>query len=166
MVPLRQCKKTSVGVKFRNAPIPNVKPRLTYLDAAGNHGLVCNPGVKAMRATLLERALEVSFRRAGGNPARQPSTYSLLGEVFSKDDLSKLFPGKLSTPEADKRKLLAMEYLDIINELPRGHARTAKLGMLRERFPDASVADDGDAMFGSTSNFLVHQRVTSHVKYG
>ena len=26
------------------------------LDAAGNHGLVCNPGVKAMRATILEKA--------------------------------------------------------------------------------------------------------------
>ena len=37
-----------------------------------------------------------------------------------------------------------MEYLDI-HELPRGHIRTAKLGMLRERFPDAAVADDGDA---------------------
>ena len=34
------------------------------LDAAGNHGLLCNPGVKAKRATLLERALEGSFRRA------------------------------------------------------------------------------------------------------
>ena len=101
-----------------------------------------------MRATLFERALEVSFRRAGGNPARQPSTYSLLGEVFSKDDLSKLFPGKLSKTEADKRKLLAMEYLDIINEFPRGHIRTAKLGMLRERFPDVAVPDDNDASNG------------------
>ena len=78
-----------------------------------------------MRATLLERALEVSFRRAGGNPVRQPSTYSLLGEIFSKDDLSKLFPGKLSAKEAQKRKKLAMEYLNIINEIPRGHVRTA-----------------------------------------
>lgn len=95
-------------------------------------------------ATLLERALEVSFRRAGGNPARQPSTYSLLGEIFSKNDLSKLFPGKLSQKEADKRKLLAMEYLDIINEIPRGHIRTARIGMLRERFPDAAIPDDDD----------------------
>jgi len=101
-----------------------------------------------MRVTLLERALEVSFRRAGGNPARQPSTYSLLGEIFSKNDLSKLFPGNLSKKESDKRKLLAMEYLDIINELPRGHIRTAKIGVLRERFPDAAIPDDDDAING------------------
>ena len=54
----------------------NLKCQATsnLLDSAGNHGLVCNPGVKAVRATLLERALEVSFRRAGCNPVRQPST--------------------------------------------------------------------------------------------
>ena len=96
-----------------------------------------------MRVTLFERTLEVSFRRAGGNPARQPSTYSLLGEVFSKDDLSKLFPGKLSKTEADKRKLLALEYLDIINKFPRGHIRTANV----------AVPDDNE-LFGSISSFL------------
>ena len=113
------------------------------LDPAGNHGLLCNPGVKAKRATLLERALEVSYRRAGGNPARQPATYSLLGDIFSKDDVSRLFPGKLSATESDKRKKLAMEYLNIINDMPGGAQRTAQLGMLREQFPDAvNVADD------------------------
>ena len=136
------------GCGVQKCTNPRCQATSDSLDAAGNHGLVCNPGVKAMRATLFERALEVSFRRAGGNPARQPSTYSLLGEVFSKDDLSKLFPGKLSKTEADKRKLLAMEYLDIINEIPRGHIRTAKLGMLRERFPDVAVPDDNDASNG------------------
>jgi hypothetical protein len=114
------------------------------MDAAGNHGLICNPGVKAMRATILERALEVSFRRAGGNPVRQPSTYSLLGEIYSKDDLSRLFPGGLSRKQAEKRKKLAMEYLDIINEIPRGPVRTAELGMLRERFPDVAIANGDD----------------------
>ena len=54
------------------------------LDAAGNHGLVCNPGVKAMRATILEKALEKSFRRTGGTPQRQPQTYDLLGGIFTK----------------------------------------------------------------------------------
>jgi len=96
------------------------------LDAAGNHGLLCNPGVKPRRATLLERALEGSFRRAGGNPARQPATYSLLGEVFSKDDVSRLFPGKLSAAESEKRKkpngILGYHQRDaacmIINALP------------------------------------------------
>ena len=103
---------------------------------------------KAKRATLLERALEHSFRRAGGIPTRQPATYSLLGEVFSKDDVSKLFPGKLSATESDKRKKLAMQYLDIINDMPRGAQRTAQLGMLREQFPDAVNADDDDVNKG------------------
>ena len=47
-----------------------------------------------------------------------------------------------------KRKKLAMDYLDIINEMPRGHQRTARLGMLREQFPEAVNADDGDANKG------------------
>ena len=79
-----------------------------------------------MRGTLLERALEVSFRRAG---ARQPSTYSLLGEVFSKDDLSKLFPGNLGQKVSQKRKL---EYFDIINKVP---VHTAKSACYESVFP-------------------------------
>ena len=51
---------------------------------------------------------------------RQP--YSLLGEIFSNDDLSKLFPGKLSRKRLRSVKNLAMEYLNIINEIPRGEA--------------------------------------------
>ena len=35
-----------------------------------------------------------------------------------------------------------MEYLDIINEIPRGAVRTAHLGVLRERFPDVQQFDD------------------------
>ena len=62
--------------------------------------------------------------------------------------MSKLFPGKLSAAESDKRKKLAMEYLDIINEIPRGHQRTAQLGMLREQFPDAVNVDDDDGNKG------------------
>ena len=112
------------------------------MDAAGNHGLLCNPGVKTKRATFLERALENCYRKAGGVPARQPATYSLLGEIFSKDDVARLFPGYLSLKESDKRKKLAMEYLDIINEIPRGAVRTAHLGVLRERFPDVQQVDD------------------------
>ena len=92
--------------------------------------------MKALRATLFERAIESCFRLAGGNPVRQPQTYSLLGEVFPKEDLTKLFPGKLSKKESHKRKNLAMRYLDIINEIPRGQVRTAELAMLREEYPD------------------------------
>ena len=46
--------------------------------------------------------------------------------------------------ESDNRKKLAMEYLDIINEIPRGAIRTAHLGMLRERFPELKQGDNGD----------------------
>ena len=73
------------------------------MDGCGNHGLICHPGVKAMRATLLEKALEKCFRRAGGAPVRQPSTYSLLGGHFTKDDLSRLFSGRLNTKQATER---------------------------------------------------------------
>ena len=132
--------KYKCGCEAQKCVNPKCHATNELLDSAGNHGLICNP---AMRATLLERSLEVSFR-AGGNPVRQPSTYSLLGKIFSKDDLSKLFPGKINQTESNKRKLLAMEYLDIINEIPRGHMRTAKIGMLRERFPDAAISDEND----------------------
>ena len=119
--------ESKCGCKIEHCTKRTCKAAIEVLDVAGNHGLLCNPGVKAKRATLLERALENSFRRAKGNPTRQPATYSLLGEVFSKNDVSKLFPGKLSAPESDKRKKLAMEYLNIINEMPRGAQRTANL---------------------------------------
>ena len=59
-----------------------------------------------------------------------------------------MFPGKLSAKEAQKRKTLALEYLNIINEIPRGHVRTAKIGMLRELFPKAEVVADDDKNHG------------------
>ena len=37
-----------------------------------------------------------------------------------------------------------MEYLDIINEMPRGAQRTAALGMLREQFPDSVDDNEND----------------------
>jgi len=101
------------------------------LDVSGNHGLVCHPGVKAQKATLFERALENLFRNAGGTPTRQPSTYSLLGGFFSKEDLSRLFSGKLTKEQTDERKRLAMRFLDILAEHPRGRERTNELGLLK-----------------------------------
>ena len=97
-----------------------------------------------MRATLLEKALDKCFRQAGGNPTKQPSTYSVLGGHFSKEDLSSLFPGKLNQADAEKLKQLAMKFLDIVAKIPRGHVRTAELGKLRESFPDPTVARDAD----------------------
>ena len=64
------------GCQIQVCANKSCKNKEVNLDAAGNHGLVCHPGVKAMRATLLEKALEKSFRQAGGNPTKQPSTYS------------------------------------------------------------------------------------------
>jgi hypothetical protein len=61
-----------------------------------------------------------------------------------KEDLWCLFPGKLNQAQAVERKALAMKYLDIVSKLPRGHARTAELGMLRETFPAPIVARDDD----------------------
>ena len=95
-----------------------------------------------MRATILEKALEKSFRLTGGTAHRQPQTYDLLGKIFTKDDLARLFSGRLNTKDSDERKKLAMKYLDIINTIPRGHIRTAELAMLRERFPDAVEGKD------------------------
>ena len=37
-----------------------------------------------------------------------------------------------------------MEFLDIIMEVPRGHVRTAKLGVLRESFPAPVVQGEED----------------------
>ena len=64
-----------------------------------------------MKATRLEKSLEKSFRVAGGNPSRQPSTFSLLGGYFTKEDLSSLFPGRLNGAQAEKNGKLAMEFL-------------------------------------------------------
>src|SRR4051794_558617 len=79
----------------------------------------CHPGVKAMRANLLEKALEKCFRQAGGNPTKQPSAYSLLGGHFTKEDLSSLFPGRLNQADAEKLKKLAMSFLDIVEDSSR-----------------------------------------------
>ena len=51
-----------------------------------------------------------------------------------KEDLSCLLPGRLNQAQAVERKKLAMKYLDIVSKIPRGHVRTAELGMLRETF--------------------------------
>jgi hypothetical protein len=115
-----------------------------HLDVAGNHGRVCHPGVKQQKATILEKSLERLFRVAGGAPARQPSTYSLLGGYFTKEDLSSLFCGNLTKAAADERKLLALEYLDIIFDFPNGSVRLAKLDLLRDKFPAPTVEGDED----------------------
>ena len=102
------------------------------LDSHGNHGLTCHPGVKAQKATLMERALERLFRKSGGVPVRQPHTYDLFGGLFTKDDLSRLFPGGMDSTTSERNKQLAMQLLDIMRDYPRGAERTALLGALRD----------------------------------
>ncbi len=69
-----------------------------------------------MRATILEKALEKSFRLTGGT-----------AHVSTKDDLARLFSGRLNTKDSAERKKLAMEYLNLFNTIPRGQIRTAEL---------------------------------------
>ena len=92
----------------------------------------------------MEEALEKAFRRAGGNPVRQPSTYSLLGGYFSKEDLSRLFSGDLTVKESEARKELALKYLKILEEVPRGPERIDQLEALRAEFPAAVGAREGN----------------------
>ena len=118
----------------------NCRAPNTELDLNGNHALICHPGVKAQKATIFEKALEKVFRAAGGTPMSQPATYGLLGGYFPKEDLSRLFCGKLSKQQANERKDLAMKYLDIISENPQGAARVEKLNELQKELPEPAVA--------------------------
>ena len=58
--------------------------------------------------------------------------------------MASLFPGNIGKEESNKRKALAMRYLDIVTQVPRGQVRTTELGMLREEFPAAPATEDGD----------------------
>ena len=83
-----------------------------------------HPGIKSQKATILEKSLDKIFRVAGGPPTRQPSSYNLLNGYFSKDDMSRLFCGNLSVAASDERRALAIKYLEIIFEYPRGAITT------------------------------------------
>ena len=128
----------NVGVKSKHAS------EMTTMDLNGNHALVCHPGVKAQKATIFEKALEKVFRAAGGAPVRQPATYALLGGYFPKEDLSRLFCGKLSKQQANERKDLAMKYLDIISENPQGALRVEKLNELQKELPEPAVVGNDE----------------------
>src|SRR3954469_6468955 len=62
------------GCQFEKCAHAACKNKELKLDTAGNHGLVCHPGVKAMRATLIEKALEKGFVKL---EAIQPSSLRL-----------------------------------------------------------------------------------------
>jgi hypothetical protein len=93
---------------------------------------MCHPGIGSRKATFLERSLERVFRKAGGRVERQPSTFRLLGEFFSKDDLIALFPGKMTVPEGKRSCELAVELLDALMMKPSA-TKDAVVGDLRER---------------------------------
>jgi hypothetical protein len=109
------------------------KDLLPLCDVVGNHSLTCHPGVKAHKATVFEKALDKVFRVAGGHPTKQPSTFTLLGGYFAKEDINALFSGHLTKPQTEARKALAMQYLDLITELPPG--QRGELEELRDTFP-------------------------------
>lgn len=74
---------------------------------------------------------------------RQPHTYQLFGGFFTKDDLSRLFPGRMDSRQSEESKQRAMELLDIMRDYPRGQERTARLGALRHLdFPAARPAHE------------------------
>lgn len=131
------------------------------LDSTGNHAIICHPGVKVHKATILEETLERVFRQAGGNPSRQPDTYSLLGGFFNKEDVSRLFPGNLTIAQSDERKAHAMRYLDIMTKM-EGHARTSALKLWREQLP-ATVFDKKDPATPSVVRFDLKLSATTPI---
>ena len=88
-----------------------------------------------MKATLLEKSLEKSFRTA---------QHLLVAWGLLYERRSKPVPGRLSGAQAQKNDELAMKFLDIIMEVPRGQVRTAKLAVLREGFPAPVVQGEED----------------------
>jgi len=143
------------GCEVQLCANPTCSKKNAELDGAGNHARICHPGVKVHKATILEETLERVFRQAGGNPSRQPDTYSLLGCHFKKEDLSRLFPGNMTKPQTEVSKKLAMEYLDIMTKMPKNHLRTAELGKWREKLPGA-VFDKKDPTTPSIVRFDLH----------
>ena len=107
--------------------------------------------MKVHKATILEGTLERVFRQAGGNPSRQPDTYSLLGSFFKKEDVSRLFPGNLTMAQSTERTALAMQYMDIMTKM-EGHARSTALKLWREKLP-ATVFDKKDPATPSVVRF-------------
>jgi hypothetical protein len=135
--PRGEIEEFKCGCQYQKCANSGCKSPVEQLDGTGNHATMCHPGVKARRATLLEKAIERCFHRAGGHSTRQPSLYDLFGGYFKKEDLCALFPRSLTKTEADRRKRLVAEYLEILLRYERGRAECkAELGRLREeKFP-------------------------------
>ena len=129
-IPHAEIKTRECGCEVQLCPNPRCEHE--ELDSFGNHALSCHPGIGSKKATFLERSLERVFRKGGGRVERQPSTYRLLGEVFSKEDLMQLFPGKMSVPEGKLSRELALELVEALN-LPPGPKKEIGRASCRER---------------------------------
>ena len=82
------------GCGVQKCTNPKCKATSDRLDFAGNHGLVCNPGVKAMRASLMEKALEVSIPTCWWQSCA--TTFDLLAvrrDIFKKMTCQSCFLG-------------------------------------------------------------------------
>jgi hypothetical protein len=113
---------------------PNVQCAGVVIDPAGNHALLCHSGITTRKATLLERALERVFRKAGGKADRQPPSTRLLGDIFPKEDLAALFPGGLNLEETKKSGALAMELADAHLMAP-SVTKDSVIDEIRQRLP-------------------------------
>jgi hypothetical protein len=128
---------------------PDVKCGGILIDPAGNHALMCHPGLPAKKATLLERALERVFRKSGGRSERQPVTTKLLGEIVPKGDLAALFPGGQNLEESKKSGELALELVDALLMAPSA-TKDSVLDEIRERIPKL---DEGQIEYNNTIRF-------------
>ena len=109
----------------------------TIIDPHGNHALLCHKGITTRKATLLERALERTFRKSSGKSERQPTTYRLLGEVVPKEDLAALFSGGLTVEETKKNEDLGLELIDAFLMHPSA-LKESVLDEIRSRMPVVS----------------------------
>ena len=96
----------------------NVVCNGAIIDPAGNHALLCHAGVPSLKATLLEKAFERTFRASTGRAERQPVIYKLTAEVIPKEDLNALFAANQSVEETKRNEDLALELVDALLMYP------------------------------------------------
>lgn len=113
---------------------PNAGCGDAIIDPAGNHALMCHSGIAARKATLLERALERTFRQSSGRSERQPRTFRLLGEVVPTQDLASLFAGGLTVDETKKNEDLGLELVDALLMAPSA-LKESVIDEIRTRMP-------------------------------
>src|SRR5687768_8803646 len=95
---------SNVGVRFKFVQTVDAKTKRSILTPLG---IMVS---KQCERRYLRRRSNKAFVKLKDNPTKQPSTYSLLGAHFTKEDLSCLFCGKLNQAQAEERKKLAMKF--------------------------------------------------------